>query len=150
MSPDLSTEGFGEHDGSAVVRFNGLLNGLDWYVWLIAEPFLPAAAQKIEVNSTVPLGTLHSEAVLAASAPDRAFEVMRMVAQAGTRPRVRIEDMLYAVEQLLGDERFVPSIGPPHAVVENLAEVVAIAEQRVERLDGHGSTLWPATVCREA
>src|SRR5439155_5756684 len=83
-----------------VVADDFALNLLDGQVWLIADAFAAADAEKVVVSPAVAVGLLDDEASLAPSAPDRALEVVVMLAFPGAATVPQGEDALHAIEQL--------------------------------------------------
>lgn len=87
----------------ALVAEHGVLQDLDWDVWLVAESLLPTDAEEVEVLTLpVPgLGALNDEAVLAASAREQTLEVVVVGPFAGAKTAVRLEDALHPLVELL-------------------------------------------------
>nr|WP_255572778.1 hypothetical protein [Leucobacter tenebrionis] len=100
---------------------------------------LHAAAEEVAVvGVAVPAGAAHEDHAsvdvlfeAALPAPDGALEVVVVALAAFAGVAAFVHELLYLVEQLLGDERFVPA-GVGLAFVADFSQVVAVAEHLLD------------------
>nr|WP_026530191.1 hypothetical protein [Haematomicrobium sanguinis] len=100
---------------------------------------LHASAEEVAVvGVAVPAGGAHEDHAAvdvlfeaALPAPDGALEVMVVPFTAFAGVAAFVRELLYLVEQILGDERLVPA-GVALALVADFSEVVAVAEHLLD------------------
>ncbi|WP_342029825.1 hypothetical protein [Amycolatopsis rubida] len=115
------------------MALNCVLDERDIDVGCLAQPLLPAAAEEVQVLGALRVdGALDDHpsldaVALAASAEERALEVVVVDATAFLCRHARFEDLLDGVEEVLVDEGLVPPLDF-FAVVLDVSEVVAIAQ----------------------
>nr|WP_250573257.1 hypothetical protein [Nonomuraea sediminis] len=97
---------------------------------------MAATAHVVQVLGAVLAPARHDDqAMLAAMAPDRALEVVVVLAGADARPVLVEQHLLDAVEQVGGDDRFVAAL-VFDAFVCDVAEVVPVLQHGADLVDG--------------
>nr|WP_242606682.1 hypothetical protein [Protofrankia symbiont of Coriaria ruscifolia] len=109
------------------------LNLLDGQVRLVADALTAPDAEEVKVGAAVAVGFLNGEPAIAAGAPDRAFEVVVVLALSRAAAVPEREDTLYSVEQLGRDDSRVATFVLV-ALVGHVTDVIAVLEHFVERV----------------
>jgi hypothetical protein len=124
------------------VTDDGVFDHVDIEVATVANVFLAASAEVVEVLATAPAyRTIENEAafvatVAALAAPEDAFQVVVVAALADACSTAGVHDFLYLFEELGRDERLVP----PEilfALVADVSQVVAVPKDLLEPRSRH-------------
>lgn len=116
---------------------NDIFNVLHWQVGEVADAFLAATAEEVEIVDTMSVGRLRDDeatvlpALVAPVAPQSALEVVVMGPSALAAHTAGIEDGLDSVKQFLTDKRLVTP-GILSSLVGDDAQVVAVSQHHPE------------------
>ncbi|WSG15517.1 hypothetical protein OIE66_01025 [Nonomuraea sp. NBC_01738] len=105
---------------------------------------MAATAHVVQILGAVLAPARHDDqAMFAAVAPDRALEVVVVLAGADARPVLVEQNLLDAVEQLWFDDRLVTPL-VLHVALGDESQVVAITQHFADLVDGDLRACWVA------
>ncbi|WP_233489124.1 hypothetical protein [Blastococcus sp. TF02-09] len=121
-----------------VLALDGVLNPLDTEVRQVADAFLAAPTEEVEVGPAAPLALGQDQpmlppGLLAAAAEEHALEEVRVDVVAGAPPGAQVGDFLDPLKEPLVNERVMPT-GVEGALVDQDAGVVGVGQDLAQLL----------------